>query len=166
MVRETTRSALAVPKGNVCPICQRADRRLSLFQTPRLRSRRPQSRFGKRSGANAVFAKPRASRAGATARQVAAAIFAAATDGADQIRYIGAEEIKPLVAARRETSEAEHVALMRGRTSARACRGAPTKEATARRMHPAGAERDSHNVYYGTKIAGDATILQGSRGRA
>jgi len=41
------------------------------------------------------------------AEEVASVIFEAATDGTDQFRYIPTEDIKPLVVARRETSEAE-----------------------------------------------------------
>jgi NAD(P)-dependent dehydrogenase (short-subunit alcohol dehydrogenase family) len=89
--------------------------------------------FGKRSGIEAaaanniadygpfidatmeVFADLRASRASATSEEVAEVIFIAATDGTDQLRYIATDDIKPLVAARRETSEAEYIAFMRAR---------------------------------------------------
>jgi NAD(P)-dependent dehydrogenase (short-subunit alcohol dehydrogenase family) len=66
-------------------------------------------------GAMAVFAGLRASRADATSEEVAEVIFTAATDGADQLRYVATEDIKPLVRARRETSEAEYMAFMRER---------------------------------------------------
>jgi NAD(P)-dependent dehydrogenase (short-subunit alcohol dehydrogenase family) len=91
--------------------------------------------FGKRSGAEAavtpppadyapffaatleVFAGLRASRANATSEEVAEVIYIAATDGTDRIRYVATEDIKPLVAARRETSEAEYIAFMRSRVA-------------------------------------------------
>jgi NAD(P)-dependent dehydrogenase (short-subunit alcohol dehydrogenase family) len=88
--------------------------------------------FGKRSGAeaahnisltdydafvsdtNAVFASLRAARL-ATEEDVAEVIFAAAGDGTNRLRYVATEDIKPLVKARRETSEDEYIALMRSR---------------------------------------------------
>jgi len=45
--------------------------------------------------------------------QVAECIYAAATDGTDQLRYLATDDIKPLVEARRETPEAEDMALTR-----------------------------------------------------
>jgi NAD(P)-dependent dehydrogenase (short-subunit alcohol dehydrogenase family) len=93
--------------------------------------------FGRRSGAEAagasdiadygpfvgaameVFAGLRASRASATSEEVAEVIFTAATDGTDQLRYVATDDIKPLVAARRETSEAEYLAFMRERVGPR-----------------------------------------------
>jgi NAD(P)-dependent dehydrogenase (short-subunit alcohol dehydrogenase family) len=71
------------------------------------------------SAANRMFAALRASRAGATAEHVAEVIFTAATDGTDQLRYVGTEEIKPLLAARRETSEAEYIEFMHRRVTPR-----------------------------------------------
>ena len=86
--------------------------------------------FGKRSGAeaavnpvladyepfaarvNAIFAGLRASRL-ATEDDVARVILDAATDGTDRFRYVATEDIKPLVRARRETSEEEYMAFMR-----------------------------------------------------
>jgi len=65
--------------------------------------------------ANAVFTDLRAARAGSTSDGVAEVIFAAATDGTDRLRYIATEEIKPLIAMRRETSEDEYIGFMRGR---------------------------------------------------
>jgi NAD(P)-dependent dehydrogenase (short-subunit alcohol dehydrogenase family) len=62
-----------------------------------------------------VFAGLRAARADATSEEVAEVIFTAATDGTDQLRYVATDDIKPLVAARRETSEAEYLAFMRDR---------------------------------------------------
>ena len=44
-----------------------------------------------------VFAGLRASRAGATAEEVAAVIFEAATDGKDQIRSVATDAIRPMV---------------------------------------------------------------------
>jgi NAD(P)-dependent dehydrogenase (short-subunit alcohol dehydrogenase family) len=61
---------------------------------------------------NAIFAGLRASRT-ATEEDVAKVIFAAATDGTDQLRYVATEDIKPLVKARHETSEREYIAFMR-----------------------------------------------------
>jgi hypothetical protein len=49
----------------------------------------------------------------ATEEDVASVIFEAATDGTDQFRYVATEDIKPLVAARRETSEARYIKFMR-----------------------------------------------------
>lgn len=51
----------------------------------------------------------------ASEEQVASVIFEAANDGTDQLRYVATDDIKPLVKARRETSEGEYMALMRGR---------------------------------------------------
>jgi hypothetical protein len=62
-----------------------------------------------------IFADLRASRAGATSEEVAEVIFTAATDGTDRLRYVATADIKPLVAARRETSEAEYIGFMRDR---------------------------------------------------
>jgi NAD(P)-dependent dehydrogenase (short-subunit alcohol dehydrogenase family) len=67
------------------------------------------------TAANEIFDGLRAARAGSTSDGVAEAIFAAATDGTDRLRYIATEEIKPLIAMRRETSEDEYIAFMRGR---------------------------------------------------
>ena len=63
-------------------------------------------------GAHAIFAGLRASRK-ATSQEVAEVIFTAATDGSDQLRYVATEDIKPLVKARRETSEGEYMGMMR-----------------------------------------------------
>jgi NAD(P)-dependent dehydrogenase (short-subunit alcohol dehydrogenase family) len=86
--------------------------------------------FGRRSGVEAagnaalpdydpfaarvgeVFDRLRASRS-ATEEDVARVVFAAATDGTDQLRYVATEDIKPWVRARRETSEREYMATMR-----------------------------------------------------
>jgi NAD(P)-dependent dehydrogenase (short-subunit alcohol dehydrogenase family) len=90
------------------------------------------TRFGERSGAEAsqntplpdydafvaqtleVFARLRAGRL-ATEDDVAQVIYGAATDGSARLRYVATEDIKPLVKARRETSEDEYIALMRSR---------------------------------------------------
>jgi hypothetical protein len=45
--------------------------------------------------------------------RVAEAIFAAATDGTDQLRYVPNEDIRSILTARRETSEQEFIALTR-----------------------------------------------------
>jgi NAD(P)-dependent dehydrogenase (short-subunit alcohol dehydrogenase family) len=88
--------------------------------------------FGKRSGAEAsqngtiadydafaartqaVFAGLRSARL-ATEEGVARVIYEAATDGTDRLRYVATEDIKPLVSARRESSEDAYIALMRAR---------------------------------------------------
>jgi NAD(P)-dependent dehydrogenase (short-subunit alcohol dehydrogenase family) len=67
------------------------------------------------SAMRAMFGKLAASRAGATSEQVAEVIFTAATDGKAQLRYVATDNIKPWIAARRETSEAEYMAFMRAR---------------------------------------------------
>ena len=41
------------------------------------------------------------------------------SDGTDQLRYVATDDIKPLVRARRETSEAEYMAFMRERVTPR-----------------------------------------------
>ena len=69
------------------------------------------------AGAEKVFAGLRASRGNATSEEVAEVIFEAATDGTDRLRYVATEDIKPLVAARRETSEDEYIAFMRARVA-------------------------------------------------
>lgn len=63
---------------------------------------------------NEVYAELRGARL-ATAEDVARAIFAAATDGSRRLRYVATADIEPLVAARRETSEDEYIAFMRGK---------------------------------------------------
>jgi NAD(P)-dependent dehydrogenase (short-subunit alcohol dehydrogenase family) len=60
----------------------------------------------------ALFERLRSSRV-ATAEDVAHVIFAAATDGTDQLWYVATENIKPLVAARRDTAEAQYIRFMR-----------------------------------------------------
>ncbi|WP_374652437.1 SDR family oxidoreductase [Dongia sp.] len=69
------------------------------------------------AASNAVFADLRAARANATSEDVAEVIYAAATDRTDRMRYVATDDIKPLVAARRETSEAEYLAFMRARVT-------------------------------------------------
>lgn len=49
----------------------------------------------------------------ATSRDVAEVIFGAVTDGTDRLRYLATEDIRPLVEARRQTSEEAYMALMR-----------------------------------------------------
>jgi hypothetical protein len=66
------------------------------------------------AGANAIFASLRGQRL-ATEEDVAKVIFTAATDGTDQLRYVGTEDILPLVKARRETSEEQYIEFMRSR---------------------------------------------------
>jgi short-subunit dehydrogenase len=46
--------------------------------------------------------------------KVVQASFAAATDGTDQLRYMQTEDIRPILTARRESSEQDFIALMRG----------------------------------------------------
>jgi NAD(P)-dependent dehydrogenase (short-subunit alcohol dehydrogenase family) len=90
------------------------------------------TRFGERSGAEAatgdapadygpfqqkageIFAGLRASRANATSEEVAEVIIEATTDRSDRLRYVATDDIRPLVAARRETSEEEYRAFIRG----------------------------------------------------
>ena len=48
-----------------------------------------------------------------TEEQVTECIHIAVTDGTDQLRYVATDDIKPLIHARRETSEAEYMTLMR-----------------------------------------------------
>lgn len=67
----------------------------------------------------AVFAGLRASRT-ATEDEVAQVIYAAATDGTDRLRYVATDDIKPLVQARRETSEEHYAAFMRAQFAAKA----------------------------------------------
>lgn len=87
--------------------------------------------FGARSGAEAaatiassdyapfvqrtlkVFDGLRAGRLG-TEAGVAEVMLRAASDGSEQLRYVATEDIQPLLRARRESSEAEYVSLMRG----------------------------------------------------
>lgn len=59
-----------------------------------------------------VFEGLRANRL-ATSEDVAKVIFEAATDGTDRLRYVATEDIRPLVKARRETSEEAYMAFMR-----------------------------------------------------
>lgn len=88
--------------------------------------------FGKRSGTEAAQAQAIADYDGfvahtlgvfdglrsarlATEEDVAEVIYQAATDQSNQLRYVATEDIKPLVAARRETSEEAYMTLMRSR---------------------------------------------------
>jgi NAD(P)-dependent dehydrogenase (short-subunit alcohol dehydrogenase family) len=64
------------------------------------------------SGALKVFDGLRSARL-ATSDEVAQVIFDAASDGTDRLRYVATKDIEPLVKARRETSEAAYIALMR-----------------------------------------------------
>lgn len=57
------------------------------------------------------FERLRAQRL-ATEQDVAEVIFQASSDGSAQLRYVATEDIKPLVQARRETSETDYIALM------------------------------------------------------
>ena len=63
---------------------------------------------------NAVFEGLRDVRQ-ATEEDVAKVIYQAATDSTDRLRYVATEDIKPMVKARRETSENEYIAFMRTR---------------------------------------------------
>lgn len=69
------------------------------------------------AGAEKIFAGLRASRGNATSEEVAEVILEAATDGSDRLRDVATEDIKPLIAARRETSEDEYLAFMRARVA-------------------------------------------------
>jgi hypothetical protein len=59
--------------------------------------------------------KQRSLRAARSASEehVASAIFAAATDGANQLRFVATQDIVSLMKARRETSEQHYIAFMR-----------------------------------------------------
>ena len=88
------------------------------------------TRFGERSGteagqnqtlsdydaftakAHAIFGGLRAARL-STEEDVVKVIFQATTDGSRQLRYVATADILPWVTARRETSEADYLALMR-----------------------------------------------------
>jgi NAD(P)-dependent dehydrogenase (short-subunit alcohol dehydrogenase family) len=59
-----------------------------------------------------IFAGLKGNRLASEA-DVATVIFEAATDGSDQLRYVATEDIKPLLKARRETSETEYIKFMR-----------------------------------------------------
>lgn len=72
------------------------------------------------AGATKVFDGLRQSRGRATSEEVAAVIYEAAVDGKDQLRYVATDDIKPLVAKRRETSEEEYMAFMRESMSPKA----------------------------------------------
>ncbi|EJN06531.1 SDR family oxidoreductase [Phyllobacterium sp. YR531] len=95
------------------------------------------TKFGQRSGAEAgqaqsipdyepfvtsslaIFETMRGQRL-ATEEDVAKVIHDAVTDGTDQLRYVATDDIKPLVRARRETSEAEYIQFMRSKFGASA----------------------------------------------
>lgn len=62
--------------------------------------------------AAAVFAGLRANRL-ATSADVADVIYTAVTDGTSQLRYVATDDIRPLVDARRGTSEEEYMATVR-----------------------------------------------------
>lgn len=62
-----------------------------------------------------IFDRLRAERASASPAEVADVIYTAATDGTDRLRYVATEDIAPLVEARRQTSEAAYMAMMRER---------------------------------------------------
>jgi NAD(P)-dependent dehydrogenase (short-subunit alcohol dehydrogenase family) len=59
-----------------------------------------------------IFARLRGQRL-ASEEDVAKVIFEAATDESDRLRWVATEDIKPLVQARRETSEEDYIRLMR-----------------------------------------------------
>lgn len=63
--------------------------------------------------AQKLFADLAAARSGATSEEVAQVIFTATTDGSDQLRYVATDDIKPWVEARRGTSEAQYMEMMR-----------------------------------------------------
>lgn len=68
-----------------------------------------------KAAAGRIFEGLRQSRSLGTAEGVAEIIFEAATDKTDRLRYVATEDIKPLVAARRESSEDAYLAFMRER---------------------------------------------------
>jgi NAD(P)-dependent dehydrogenase (short-subunit alcohol dehydrogenase family) len=61
-----------------------------------------------------VFAGLRGQRL-ATEQDVAEVIYAAATDGTPRLRYVATDDIRPLVKARRESTEEDYIDLMRSR---------------------------------------------------
>lgn len=64
-----------------------------------------------------IFDGLRHARGAATSEGVAEVIFTAATDGKEQLRYVATDDIRPLIAKRRESSEEEYMAFMRERMS-------------------------------------------------
>ncbi|QNH22495.1 insect-type dehydrogenase [Xanthomonas sp. GW] len=64
-----------------------------------------------------VFEGLRATRL-ATSQEVAETIFQATTDTGPRLRYVATQDIVPLLAARRETSEERYMALMRAQFDA------------------------------------------------
>lgn len=66
------------------------------------------------AGAMKTFAGLRENRH-ATEEDVAEVIFTAATDGSNRLRYVATDDIRPLVEARRGSSEEEYMAMMRSR---------------------------------------------------
>lgn len=90
-----------------------------------------ETRFGQRAGAEAsgaldvadyaplgeraaqVFAAISDSRSHGSSDEVADVIFAAATDGSKQLRYVATEGIKPWVEARRRDGEEAYIDMMR-----------------------------------------------------
>jgi len=70
-------------------------------------------------GALKIFDGMRGQRL-ATSEDVTQVIVDAASDGTDRLRYVATKDIEPLVRARRETSEAQYMALMRGQFSIKA----------------------------------------------
>ncbi|MDQ0512479.1 SDR family oxidoreductase [Ancylobacter amanitiformis] len=63
--------------------------------------------------AHALFDRLRQSRGRATSEEVAEVIVEATLDRTNRLRYVATEDIKPMVAARRETSEDAYRAFMR-----------------------------------------------------
>ncbi|MBD2749151.1 SDR family oxidoreductase [Microvirga sp. BT688] len=74
------------------------------------------------AGSQAVFEKLGAA-ATATGEDVAKVIYEAATDGSDWLRYAATDDIKPMIKARRETSEEEYIAFMRSHFMVDVCEG-------------------------------------------
>lgn len=60
-----------------------------------------------------IFGAIASSRSQGTSDGVVDVIFTAATDNSDRLRYVATDGIKPWVAARRETSEDDYIALIR-----------------------------------------------------
>jgi NAD(P)-dependent dehydrogenase (short-subunit alcohol dehydrogenase family) len=63
--------------------------------------------------AQAVFQRFRDEAPHDAIESIAQGIFDAATDGSEQLRYVLSEDIRPMVEARRGSSEREYMALMR-----------------------------------------------------
>lgn len=66
------------------------------------------------AAAGAIYAGFREGGPGASGEDVARVVYEATTDETDQLRYVATQDIATLVALRREASEAQYMAVMRG----------------------------------------------------